>query len=252
VWRNEHNIDSDVDGLGPRPTNTHDDERWDQLNVNTAQARVWLATTDRTPADWPIHPSHTELTNRLDELEQIFAGAPADCRKIIGQLEAGQLSFDDTAELLTAAGDQQDARRMWIVEHWPHVVEHQEINRTLTLGDWGPDPAILDTVTSDRSISADLRDAITQRAPWLRAALCAVATPGTLSIGSDEIDILQTIAAYRAEHNVTSAAPLDPPAVGSDAAYQQITSTLDNLAMRRASDAVVADESDLLAIELDE
>jgi conjugative relaxase-like TrwC/TraI family protein len=252
VWRNEHGIDGDVDALGPRPTNTPDGERWDQLNVNTAQARVWLATTDRTPADWPIHPSHTELTNRLDELEQIFARAPADCRKIIGQLEAGQLSFDDTAELLTAAGDQQDARRMWIVEHWPHVVEHQEINRTLTLGDWGPDPAILDSVTSDRSISADLRDAITQRAPWLRAALCAVATPGTLSIRSDEIDLLQTIAAYRAEHNVTSAAPLDPPAVGSDAAYQQITNALDNLAMRRASDAVVADESDLLAIELDD
>jgi hypothetical protein len=55
--------------------------------------------------------------------------------QVINRLEAGQLSFDDTTELLIAATDQHDARRTWMVEHWPHVVEYQEINRTLTLGD---------------------------------------------------------------------------------------------------------------------
>jgi conjugative relaxase-like TrwC/TraI family protein len=252
-WRNEHNLDRDVDGLGRRPHDEADGDRWDQLNLTTAQARIWLATTDRTPPDWPIHPSHHELTTRLYELEQIFADAPTDCRHIIQQLESGQLSFDDTTELLTAAQNQQDARRTWIVEHWPHVVEHQEINRTLTLGEWGPDPTILDTATDRTTLNDNLRNAITQQAPWIRAALCAIATPQDTTISDDAIELLQTIADYRTDHNITGSDPLGPPTPATDTEYQQIAQMLDDVATGRSHEQleVTSGQEEFVAFELD-
>jgi conjugative relaxase-like TrwC/TraI family protein len=252
MWRNEHHIDTGIDGLGPRPNNATDGDRWDQLNLNTSYARVWLATTDRTPPDWPIHPSHRELTERLDKLEQIFADAPADCRQIISQLESGQLSFDNTTELLTAATYQQDARRVWIVEHWPHVIEYQEINRTLTLGGWGPDPAILDTATGHSAIDDNLHDAIAQRAPWLRATLCAIATPTDTSIRPEAIALLQTIADYRADHGVKTTAPIGPPTLTADIEYQQLTDGLNSLAVDLDQVAAIVDPQGSVAFDLDD
>jgi hypothetical protein len=251
VWRNQHNIDTGVDGLGSRPDDTPEGDRWDQLSLDTAHARVWLATTDRTPPDWPIHPSHRELTERLDELEQIFADAPADYRHIIDQLESGQLSFDDTTELLTAATNQQDARRNWIIEHWPHVVEHQQINRTLTLGEWGPGPTIVDTATENLAINDNLRDAITARAPWLRAVLCAIANPGETSIGRESINLLQAIADHRADHNSLDTAPLAPPTISPIPEYIQLVDILNDLALRRAKDGAVRDQGVLVELDLE-
>ena len=60
-------------------------------------------------------------------LGDIIATAPADTRHLVAQLQHGQLSLDDTAELLQTALAQQDARHHWIIEHWPHIVEYQEL-----------------------------------------------------------------------------------------------------------------------------
>jgi conjugative relaxase-like TrwC/TraI family protein len=251
VWRNEHDLESGVEGFGPRPDNTHDCDRWDQLNLDTAHSRVWLATTDRTQADWPIHPSHTELTKRVDELEQIFANAPADCRNIISQLEAGQLTFDDTTELLTTATHQQDNRRNWIIEHWPHIVEYQEINRTLTLGEWGPDPAIFDIAVEHYAVNDNLRIAITQRAPWLRAALSAAATPGATNIERHAAELFQAVADQRADQNITDSAPLGPPGRSTSPEYQQLADSLGDLVARRTRAVVFPDKGEFVAFELE-
>jgi hypothetical protein len=228
AWRNEHQLPADIAALGPRPATPDQAERWEQHHIATATTRVWLATTDRTPAEWPIHPSHSELTERLDQLEQIFAEAPADCRHIISQLGAGQLSFDDTTELLAAATNQQDARRSWIIEHWPHIIEHQEINRALTLGEYGPDSAVLDTILEQPTLSHHLRDAITERAPWLRAAVCAIANPDVASLGSDDVELLEAISDHRVHNSITSAAPLGSPAMSHGPVQDQLAAALDS------------------------
>ena len=44
--------------------------------------------------------------------------------------------------LHTAATDQQDTRRMWIVGHWPHVVEYQEVNRAMTTDEMVETPLV--------------------------------------------------------------------------------------------------------------
>lgn len=100
-----------------------------QVRTWLAQTRQWLDSTDRTFESPAAHRTSAELVGRRSELDDILATAPADCRQIIDQLESGQLSLGDVDELLQSALDQQDARREWILEHWPHVVEIFEVDR---------------------------------------------------------------------------------------------------------------------------
>ncbi|MEK7424514.1 MAG: MobF family relaxase [Actinomycetota bacterium] len=102
-----------------------------QLRTWLAQTRHWLDTTDRTFESAAIQRTPREIIDRRAQLEQILDTAPADCRHIIDQLQAGQLTLDDASELLTTALDQQYARRQWIVEHWSYVVEYQELETGL-------------------------------------------------------------------------------------------------------------------------
>lgn len=112
---------SHPEGAGADPSAAH------QLRTWLAQTRNWIDTTDRTFESPAITRTPAELVDRRAELEVILSTAPADCSHIIDQLQAGQLTLDDTNELLTFAVDQQDARRQWILEHWPHVVEYSEL-----------------------------------------------------------------------------------------------------------------------------
>ncbi len=86
------------------------------------------------------------------------------------------LDLDDTRELLEAANRQQGERQHWIVRNWPHVVEYQEINRTLATGTWGPDPQLLEAITDPA-----LKAVVEAGQRWTRSALCAVATPRSAS-----------------------------------------------------------------------
>jgi len=104
-----------------------------RLLAQIAAARVWLADYTDTPAVPPVTPrSHAELVSRRRELDAILDSAPADYRNLITELrDGGQLSFDDTTQLLTDALAAQDARTRWILAHWPHVVEYAEAGRAL-------------------------------------------------------------------------------------------------------------------------
>lgn len=114
-----------------------------QLRTWLAQTRHWLDTPDRSFESRAIHRTTAELLERRAELDEVLTTAPADCRHIIEQLQAGQLSLGDTDELLRFAMDQQGARREWILEHWPHVVEMCEVEATVTANSAANLPSIV-------------------------------------------------------------------------------------------------------------
>ncbi len=130
-WRSSRQLLHGEAGLGPRPDVGPEVRQWEQLQEHLAFTRTWLTTTDRLEAQPLQVPTSDELLVRRAELQQVLDAAPADWRHVIADLAAGQLTLDDTAELLRDALNGQADRRAWILEHWPHVVELQEVDRTL-------------------------------------------------------------------------------------------------------------------------
>ena len=208
TWRLRHHINPDADGLGPRPTGQDEAAEWDVISCRIGLARAWLNTTDRAQPLWPTIPSYRELQQREEQLHQIFAGAPADCAEIIDQLRNGQLTLDVTTEILQSALTQQTERRAWIVGHWPHVIEFQEIHRTLDNGTWGPDPELLD-LAPNIAASPALTDAIANNETWLRPALCAIANRHDTQLDDDALGWLEAVATHRRRYDVTGSDPLD-------------------------------------------
>jgi hypothetical protein len=193
------------------------------VQAGLANTRVWLASSDRIHVAHTVTPGYAELVERRAELEALFADAPAEWRTSITKLQTGRLTLDDTAELIQAAVDGQHARRDWILANWPHVVEHQEINRTLTTGNWGPDPRMLTDLLT-KPIADTLADAINRGEPWLRAALCLVADGHTRSLEANAIGSLEALATARAER----CAPLSWPFQSTDVARAIVESDLDS------------------------
>jgi conjugative relaxase-like TrwC/TraI family protein len=196
-WRLAIDADSDQPGIGRRPEGARSAE-WDRLNHYLAGTRVWLESTDRLAPSLPVVPSHGELVARLNDVVEILDTAPADGRHFIAELRSGQLTLDDTNELLLAALAEQDARRTWIVEHWPHIVEHQEITTMLDNRSWGPDPSLLTDLLA-YEISDDLEAAIRRGDRWLRAALCRLAEADTNVLSDVQVDLLEDCAARGTE-----------------------------------------------------
>ena len=104
-------------------------------------------------------------------------------------------------------------RRDWIIANWPHVVEYQEINRTLTTATWGPDPHLLTDLLT-RPLTPTLAAAVERRDPWLRVALNSVADGSTESLDDEAVGHLETLALGRAD--TPSAASVEPGLSASD------------------------------------
>jgi conjugative relaxase-like TrwC/TraI family protein len=206
-WRARLGLDADTPGLGARPASSSDAGEWDVLQARVGLTRTWLATTDRIEAADTIVPSAAELLERRGELDELFTHVPPDWRATIRQLQNGQLSLDDTAELLGAALEGQEARRQWILAKWPHVVEYQEINRTLTTATWGPDPRLLTDLLTEPLTDA-LSRAITNNEPWLRVALCVIADGDTTELDEGAVAWLSELAEDRATPGIEPRAPL--------------------------------------------
>jgi conjugative relaxase-like TrwC/TraI family protein len=206
-WRARHRLDADTPGLGQRPAGPDDAGEWAALSARLGLTRTWLATTDRIEAADAIAPSYDELLECRSKLDELFAAAPPDWRPTIRQLQVGQLGLDDTAELLQAALEGQQARRQWILVNWPHVVEYQEINRALTTATWGPDPRLLTDLLTEPLTDA-LTRAITAGEPWLRVALCAIATGDTIDLDDGAVAWLSALAEDRASRGIAPRASL--------------------------------------------
>lgn len=127
--RARRHIDDPHHPLGPTPDHPNDRTDWRRAARHLGAARTWLHTHQPVP-DHPITRPRTrhEHETRHRELDQILATAPPDCRPLIDQLTHGNtLPFDDLADLIDGALASQRDRRAWILEHWPHVVEHAEL-----------------------------------------------------------------------------------------------------------------------------
>lgn len=217
----EQHIAPHTPGLGPTPTDTHTAHAWTHLQQHLGATRVWLTSTDRIEPIWTVTPSYHELLTRRSQLDTILDTAPPDHSRVIEQLRHGQLSFDDTTELLQTATTAQGDRRAWIIEHWPDIVEYQEIARTITTETWGPNPRLLDELL-DHNITHQLAAAIRNDEPWLRPALCRATIDDTTHIGTDAITWLEQIADYRNTTRITTIEPLGPRPIGTDTSERQL------------------------------
>jgi conjugative relaxase-like TrwC/TraI family protein len=206
-WRAIHQLPDTTRALGNRPQAPDEAAAWDSVQARMARTRLWLSQSDRIHAADTIVPSYSELVERRAQLDALFASAPADWRDTIARLRTGQLTLDDTADLVQAAIDGQHARRAWILANWPHVVEHQEINRTLTTVTWGPDPELLTNLLTG-PLTDTLARAIATGEPWLRAALSEIADGETTRLDRDAIQWLEGVAASQDSHDLTALSPL--------------------------------------------
>lgn len=109
--------------------------------------------------------------------------------------------------MLKAALDNQHARRHWILEHWPHIVEYAEVTNTLANQLWGPDTAtILSTLVPETGSA--LAAAVAADEQWLPIAVGGLTPQWATELEPDAAVQLHAIAAYRQRWSVTSTQPL--------------------------------------------
>jgi conjugative relaxase-like TrwC/TraI family protein len=211
-------ISADVDGIGPPPSfDTADHAAWIQVSARLARTRIWLATHDHQPVR-PVSRTRStiELHRRQAQLEAIFATAPPDHRRLIDQVTSGQLMLDNASHALEEALSAQHERRDWILQHWPHIVEHADITRTLDAGAAGPELGpLLDQLVllgapgnSRTDSRALLADAARTNQAWLRTALSRLLPPEADHVAQPIIELLGDIASYRDRWHITHPAPL--------------------------------------------
>lgn len=122
-----HGVAQDEPGVGPRPTDPIQSDRWQDLMLRMLEDRLWLADHP-TPEVVPL-PAATpqELVDRRAELEQLLATAPADQQGFMGRIARSELAPTEMHEYLSAAMAIQDDRREWILTNWPHLVELEQV-----------------------------------------------------------------------------------------------------------------------------
>jgi len=128
IWRDTQQLDPATHGYGPPPTNAALLDEWRAHMDRTLDAHAWLAEHGPSPAPEPSTPIELRTAReRLQELDALFDTAPPDQRKIIEFLVHSKLTIEEKTEALRLAIASQDARRDWILEHWPHIVEHHAL-----------------------------------------------------------------------------------------------------------------------------
>jgi conjugative relaxase-like TrwC/TraI family protein len=207
TWRTRHHTIGDDVGIPPVLADTAS-EAWEALSTRLIHTKAWLDHRDPPTVLWPRRRSHHELVVRRHELDQVFETAPADQQPLIARLRRGDPQLlDDTAETLKAALVTQHARRHWILEHWPNIVEYAQITNTLTHQLWGPDTAtILDNLVPEPGSA--LAAAAGADEQWLPIAVGGLAPQWATDLEPDAAIKLHAIAKYRQRWNVTSTHPL--------------------------------------------
>jgi hypothetical protein len=206
---------------------------------------MWLSTHGEPTTMLPRTRSAAELHRRQAQLEALFSTAPPDHRELIAALIEGQLVLDDLGQALDRAGVAQTERREWILEHWPHIVEHAEITRTLNTFAHGPELgplldhlAVLDLTDAEPTApQVSLASAARTNQAWLRTTLGRLVPPDTDQLPPPTIQLLGDIATYRDRWNVTHPAPLGLAADAEDQATE-LADLAQNLSA--ALDALVA------------
>lgn len=196
VWRDTHQLDPTTPGYGPLPVDPDLADEWRTHMDRTLDAHTWLAEHHPTPKPEPTTPIDLRAAReRLQELDALFATAPPDQRKIIDAVLHSDLTIEAKTEALQIASASQEARRDWILEHWPNVVEHHELTEISDQADalhhW-PEP-----------LPPDAQAALDE----LRATI--VDTPEEATIGEIEAAIEQHNPHHQLRHLVEQRAPLE-------------------------------------------
>lgn len=196
VWRDTHQLDPTAPGYGPMPGDPALTDAWRTHMGHTLDTRTWLTEHHPTPAPEPSTPIELRAAReRLQELDDLFATAPPDQRKIIDAVIHSNLNIEDKTQALQAAGVGQEARRDWILEHWPNVVEHHELTEISDQADalhhW-PQP-----------LPASVQAALDE----VRATM--IDTPETATIGEIEAAIEQHNPHHELRHLTDQRAPLE-------------------------------------------
>ena len=208
AWRDARHLPDNVAGYGLQPGQPHVD-RWHHHVKRSLHIRTWLH--DHTPHLTPepsVALTPTEVVERIAELDTLLATAPPDQTKILDDLHAGHLTPPDIDAAIAAALDTQHGRRSWILEHWPHIVEHTQLtqlrDRHGALAHW-PTPLTadeqrryddLDAISTDTDEERSLTD--------LDAALAAVDPHRHLNDVEAQLDELDAqIRAIRTERSAT-------------------------------------------------
>ena len=129
AWRDARHLNPTTPGYGPRPDREHVD-RWTEHLRRSLDVHLWLSQHHRGLDPEPVVPlDAAQIRQRLQQLDTIIAAAPADQTRIVHAITTGTLTVSDLQLALTATHATQTARRDWILEHWPHVIEHAELSR---------------------------------------------------------------------------------------------------------------------------
>jgi conjugative relaxase-like TrwC/TraI family protein len=157
-----HDIAIGEPGIGSRPADPIESHHWQDVMLRLLEDRLWLADHS-TPDVIPLHvAAPQELVDRLDELEQLLATAPADQQQFIDRIVRSELDPTEMHEYLSAAMAVQGERREWILTNWPHLVELEQV--TTLIAD--QEPLAHWPVTQPTAIR-DVLDQLRQLAPHL-------------------------------------------------------------------------------------
>jgi conjugative relaxase-like TrwC/TraI family protein len=209
AFRLTNQIPDTAPGLGlPNSTNKHE---WLALQHRIGDTRHWLNDhPQHAVTDWPIRPPRPALLRRRIEVDAILDTAPPDQGSTINHLRSGQLSLDDTKQLLDTAVAGQTERQRWIIANWPHIIEANLVDTALIAGRFGPDTDRLAvdilTTTDNPALYAAAQDS----EPWLAAALNHTSQPEHIELDEQGLQWLENIADYRTTNSITSRNPLGP------------------------------------------
>ena len=112
---------------------------------------------------------------------------------------------------------------------------YQEINRSLATGTWGPDPALLDSITHPLVAAAHANGA-----PWLRAALARIAEPTQVALSEAQTKWLAAVAEYRSTHRIGSDDLLGGPTRSLDADAVRLLAAADDITSAHAQPVAAA------------
>ena len=130
AWRDRHDLSPATPGYGTSPDDVGQLVDWQEAMRATLTTRAWLA--QRSAHLEPVeHPplERREIDGRLAELDELLGTAPPDQTRLIEDLIGGRLTVTDLHQALDDADLTQARRRDWILAHWPHVVEHHQLQR---------------------------------------------------------------------------------------------------------------------------
>ena len=140
-WRHRHHA-SPSDGLGPVPDDPDARPAMARPSATRCAAtRRWLANTDRHATDLAgrAQPPRTRRNATTSSTPSSTPHPPTPAPSSTPPAAASSPSPTSTRSSATPATPAH-ARKHWILEHWPHVVEYAEISTTLRRPDLGTRP----------------------------------------------------------------------------------------------------------------